>query len=218
MHYPQLPDPYGWDVFPVVADDWYCTQTGPVSAIHFWISWKEDITGPTDTIQVSIRDGVTADPPDGDWGTTLWARDFTSDEFTIRAYDSGEQGWYDVAFENWSWPDHYMAYQINIEDIENPFIQQEGEVYWLSVRQYNIHYGPDELMWGWKTSLDHFGNPAVGFSYYNDRYNWLHDPITSEPLDMAFVIAPEPTTIFLLSLGSLFLLRKHKAQAIKNKK
>ena len=38
MHYPQLPDPMGWDVKftdPIVlADDWRCTQTGPVDDVH----------------------------------------------------------------------------------------------------------------------------------------------------------------------------------------
>ncbi|KKL14622.1 hypothetical protein LCGC14_2513840, partial [marine sediment metagenome] len=45
MHWPQLPDPFGWDVFAgttadgtqkVLADDWLCTQSGPVDDIHFW--------------------------------------------------------------------------------------------------------------------------------------------------------------------------------------
>jgi hypothetical protein len=46
MHYPQLPDPEGWDVNfspPLVpAGDWLCTRTGPVSDIHFWFSSQLD--------------------------------------------------------------------------------------------------------------------------------------------------------------------------------
>lgn len=47
MHYPQLPDPSGWDVNAMVdqvfarklADDWRCSESGPVKDIHFWGSY-----------------------------------------------------------------------------------------------------------------------------------------------------------------------------------
>ena len=44
MHFPQLPDPNGWDIEIVsfqheVADDWICSKTGPVNDIHFWTSF-----------------------------------------------------------------------------------------------------------------------------------------------------------------------------------
>jgi len=47
MHYPQLPDPNGWDVellcdYISLADDWQCSETGPVDDIHLWISWEQD--------------------------------------------------------------------------------------------------------------------------------------------------------------------------------
>ena len=46
MHYPQLPDPYGWDVSFTngpLGDDWKCTQTGPVDDIHMWVSFRGDL-------------------------------------------------------------------------------------------------------------------------------------------------------------------------------
>jgi hypothetical protein len=49
MHYPQLPDETGWDVngsLPLIlADDWQCSETGPVKDIHWWGSWKDGIEG-----------------------------------------------------------------------------------------------------------------------------------------------------------------------------
>ena len=47
MHFPQLPDPGGWDVafsdwVPQLADDWQCTETGPVDDVHIWYSWEGD--------------------------------------------------------------------------------------------------------------------------------------------------------------------------------
>ena len=41
--FPQLPDPKGWDVAYSgcwLADDWRCSETGPVSDVHFWVSFS----------------------------------------------------------------------------------------------------------------------------------------------------------------------------------
>ena len=46
MHFPQLPDPAGWDIgaaqgqFICQADDYMCSETGKVTDIHVWGSWK----------------------------------------------------------------------------------------------------------------------------------------------------------------------------------
>src|SRR5512137_3002215 len=48
MHYPQLPDlsPNGLDVKAtapkILADDFLCTQTGPITDVHIWGSWLYD--------------------------------------------------------------------------------------------------------------------------------------------------------------------------------
>lgn len=46
MHFPQLPDPTGWDVYAVaqlpgfsdvvLSDDFRCSETGWIKDIHFW--------------------------------------------------------------------------------------------------------------------------------------------------------------------------------------
>jgi len=45
MHFPQLPDEEGWDVNAtapmILADDWRCSQSGLVTDIHFWGSWRD---------------------------------------------------------------------------------------------------------------------------------------------------------------------------------
>jgi hypothetical protein len=51
MHFPQLPDSAGWDVnqtpveFMCLADDWMCSETGKVTDIHVWGSWKHGNVG-----------------------------------------------------------------------------------------------------------------------------------------------------------------------------
>ena len=54
MHYPQLPDPNGWDVSFIngpLGDDWKCTDSGPVDDIHMWVSFRGDVVpDPAETI------------------------------------------------------------------------------------------------------------------------------------------------------------------------
>ena len=43
MHYPQMPDPEGWDIClncQYIADDFGCTETGVITDIHIWVSWR----------------------------------------------------------------------------------------------------------------------------------------------------------------------------------
>jgi hypothetical protein len=221
MHYPQLPDPLGWDIYAaaphVVADDWRCTSTGPVSDIHLWGSWKNDIEGTIDSIHVSIHKDVPADTnQDIFWsrpGDLLWERDFTIGQFTVRDYGQGAQGWYDPFTGEYSRENHTFFHQINIENIDAPFIQEQDSIYWLDISVTASSPAGAAAFWGWKTSLNHWNDDAV--YYYQSPTGgdpvWLEliDPSNqTTSLDMAFVITPEPTTIALFGLGSLVLLRK----------
>jgi len=202
MHWPQLPDPNGWDVDfsspHVLADDWRCSQSGPVSDIHFWFSAKSDQPFIVDQIHVSIHADI---PAQGDDYSTplnppLWERDFSSSQFSIRPYGGGDQGWYDPYEGTNVKPDHKGIWQANIVGIENPFYQVEGTIYWLdlSVLAHDPS-GVDPVALGWKTSIsDHFNDDAVwGEGPIGGEIFWheLRDPL--EPtlsLDLAFVITP----------------------------
>ena len=65
MHFPQLPDPVGWDIDAchyTLADDWMCTETGLVQQVHFWISWTNDLVGFITNVHLSIHSDVPAPP------------------------------------------------------------------------------------------------------------------------------------------------------------
>lgn len=103
MHYPQLPDPTGWDVNAtnpnVLADDWRCIETGWIWDIHIWGSWKNDIVGDIALFHLSVHADITAGTggiPYSRPGATLWEHDFLQGEFTIRDYGTGTQGWYET--------------------------------------------------------------------------------------------------------------------------
>ena len=225
MHYPQLPDPFGWDVnatFPqVLADDWQCSETGPVSDVHLWGSWEFDQGAPDliTNIHLSIHSNIPA-PAGGGFsmpGELLWEGDFFTGQFTvIDPYGTGDQGWYDPSTGDSRRPDHNLFNQINIVDIPDPFIQIKDEVYWLDV---SVHTVSESIRWGWKTSQDHFMNDAVwADDPFSSITGWqeLIDPQTGESLDLAFVITPEPATLIVLALGLLPILigkgRKFKKQ------
>ena len=74
MHYPQLPDPDGWDINVhdwTLADDWQCSETGTVSDVHFWVSWEQDMGDPAMITQITLS--IHNDIPAGTGGIP-WSR------------------------------------------------------------------------------------------------------------------------------------------------
>jgi hypothetical protein len=173
--------------------------------------------------------------PDGDGplyslpGELEWERDFFPGEFIERHEPqyTGDQGFYVPADGTGGafFPDHHLYHQINIDNIRDPFIQEEGTIYWLDIQ---VTHNPDtaDAWWGWKTTQDHFNDDAVWWdSTFQDTASgtvggWreLRDPFNPEiSLDMAFVLTPEPATLIVLALGMLPVLigksRKFKRQS-----
>lgn len=201
MHFPQLPDPFGWDVdatyvegvFPYncLADDWMCSESGPVSDIHFWGSWFNDIIGTIIAFNVAIATDIPVDPPSILYsrpGITLWERTFYPGEWIVAGPWEGPQGWYDRG-EGFYLPDNHVLYwQYNIEHIEDPFIQEAGTIYWLSISAI-ILPDPPQPRWGWKSSLNHWNDDAVhGYWYELDWVELYEPPLFETSLDLAFVI------------------------------
>ncbi|HUT30560.1 MAG TPA: GEVED domain-containing protein [Sedimentisphaerales bacterium] len=194
MHYPQLPKEGGWDVAfnqGRLADDWGCTETGPVTDIHFWVSWESDDVWPIDGFSARIW----SNNPMGQFGWSepnelQWERDFAAGEFTVRDMQPDLQGWFDPYSGYYNPQDHVSWQQINIVDIADPFVQEEGTVYWLEIDMWGT--GPT---CGWKQSGEQqFRDDAVVW----DSPYWmeLRDPETGDSLDLAFVITSEPDLDF----------------------
>ncbi|KAA0217476.1 MAG: hypothetical protein DYG94_00300 [Leptolyngbya sp. PLA3] len=208
MHFPQLPDPNGWDVnmtFPkVLADDWLCIDSGWVSDIHFWFSYQHDVFVPIEGIHVSIhaddRSGPFSRP-----GDLLWQHDFLPSEFTVREWGTGNQGWYDPNTGEAVPGDHFTTWQANIERILDPFWQEQGTIYWLDL---SVFTGPNGRV-GWKTSLDHFEDDAV-WSDFGTGWQELFDPFTGVSLDLAFVITPSPGALALLGIAGAVTTRRRR--------
>jgi hypothetical protein len=193
MHFPQLPDPNGWDVdFHDwwLGDDWLCTESGEVTDIHFWISFQRDVFMDLPYVDVSIWSNIPGPPSHP--GDMLWTYQFMPEDFIIAGPWVGDQGWYwpPDFFEQ---PDHQEYWQINIPDIEQPFTQQEDTIYWLVIRMpfFVDPFAPPGI--GWKTSTEQFEDNAVFGA--PGSWNPIWDPISHAPLDFAFVIdggGPDP--------------------------
>jgi hypothetical protein len=228
MHFPQLPDPNGWDVnftYPkVLADDWKCTETGPVTDIHFWLSSRLDQADPAliGKIHVSIHSDIPVGPNNtySRPGELLWQRDFSATEIKVVPWQGGKQGWYDPQIQTaspYEYDNHQLMWQVNIEDILHPFKQEEGTIYWLDL---SIVTTPGANgMFGWKSSLQNFNDDAVWGGYYDptgiDQYAgpalWqeLVYP-DGRSMDLSFVITPEPGSMLAIAMGAMTLLLRRR--------
>ena len=78
------------------------------------------------------------------------------EDFEVPYYEPQGEGWYDPYEDESIYPDHTVYYQYDWENIDDPFLQWQGNTYWLAITA-DVSCG----VWGWKTSEDHWNNPAV---------------------------------------------------------
>ena len=210
MHYPQLPDEAGWDVYATagltgypqicLADDWECNETGIITDIHFWGSWKGGIEGNITAFLIAIHEDIPANQSGTGYsmpGITLWEKTFY-DWIAIPIDPPSMEGWYNPYNETILYDDHDNYFQYNILNIQEPFNQLNGTIYWLCisaiVEENQTGYQP---LWGWKSSIDHWNDDAC-WAEWGDL-NWIDLWEPSPPVTNQFWIAldqmgnPDPT-------------------------
>jgi len=173
MHFPQTPDSVGWNVEAslggTLADDWQCSETGPVSQIHFWGSWEGGLQGTIRGFYVSIYSDVP-DPDPGNPltfsqpGTLLWGQYVAFEDvvsYQIEPVPQMWEGWYDPVTGVFVHPDHDNFFAYNITDIAEPFIQIAETIYWLSIQADIVEMQDPQPTWGWKSSTLHWNDRAV---------------------------------------------------------
>jgi hypothetical protein len=202
----------------MVADDFPCNTTGPITDIHIWASWLGDtatLNIPDVTITVGFWSDVPASPGNPSHpGTLLWVQKFLPGGAIPGHYKKVPAGWAPQSF--WDPDPPPLGNIMGVDNImwqynfypdpsqPNGFFMQMGTAafptnYWLSVTA-----GTNVVTFGWKTSNDHHGDDAV---YGNLNPNgeldpngnppggWheLFDPvIPTKSLDMAFAVTTTP--------------------------
>ena len=205
MHWPQLPDlsATGIDISlsrGMLADDFKCTGTGPIRDIHIWGSFLEDILPPNGPGSLTLELSIYSDIPatTDRWsrpGTLLWQRTFKPGEYIASRVHEGPEDWYDPAANQYLPGNHKQAYQYDFCIDLDPFVQQEGTIYWLAVRE--IRTSTTNYAFGWKTASPQYrwnddatylgsaGTVSTGWARMT--YPKGHS-LEGQTLDLAFVI------------------------------
>jgi hypothetical protein len=177
-----------------VADDFPCTNTGPITDIHLWGAWDGDERcGPT-TFYLSIWSDVPANPFTGAYshpGTNLWSEVFSNGDYVMCPYATKIEDFY-------YWAQSYTNGLFSFNQSTNlfyfcfyptnPFVQlgtpSTPTNYWLEV-YVNESCGPG---FGWKTSADSYNDGAV-VSFYPGQWLELTNPVTKGPITFSFKIS-----------------------------
>ncbi len=201
MHWPQPPDLSAAgidvsDVGTILADDFKCTASGPISRIHIWGSFADDLLptrgleGMSFEVSIYANSPATADAPSRP-GTSLWTRTFGPGQYAVRMVHDGPEGWCDPLRDSYLRDNHRQAYQFNFCPDKDPFVQQEGTVYWLAVK--GLEPANAAHRFGWKSTSPEFRwnydavYRATGGSWRTLAYPTGHES-AGQSLDLAFVI------------------------------
>ncbi len=203
MHYPQYPDlssaGLAVDMSQVaLADDFLCTETGPIEMIRIWGAFANDLLPRSGADSLIFQLSIHADIPAGaqvPWsmpGEVLWSRILGPSDYTLtEVVDAAVEGWYDPVQDAWLPGNHQRAFSYEFAITAAPFHQQEGTIYWLSVK--DIPPQDANHLFGWKATLPDLGwqdNAVYGF----ESMGWLElsypqrHPYELESLDLAFEI------------------------------
>ena len=152
---------------PLVADDWRCTDPKPVTDVHFWgsfIGWERANPNPTapppivEAFWIRIYEDIPAgvDPrfPFSHPGRELFAAEVKEFQQEFEATILHPDETYE----------HKFYYSL---DLPEPFNQQEGTIYWISV---SAVMGETDFPWGWETSTRHWNDNAARFWFFNNYW------------------------------------------------
>ena len=210
------PGPAGQGLPIVLADDFQCTRSGPITDIHIWGSWL----GPeasTAVPPIPITLGIWTDVPGvtnatgsspSHPGQMLWSETFGAGQYQVRPVASvpnGETFWNpDPAPAGIILGSEFIIWQYNFYPT-NPFVQQLGTTYWLSMTAGTIPGTTgSSALFGWKTTATNHWNDDAVFGHVDPASgtvtDWkeLVDPKSTTPprsLDFSFVLTtPEVVT------------------------
>jgi len=215
VKYQQPPNPSGYDVLNngpwVLADDFICTNSGPITGIHIWGSWLNDNHGTITNFWLGIYDDVpaSANNPNSHPGNLLWSQSFPIGQFAESQFGPSQEQFLDpgpgaiIGSDTNIW--YYCFYPTT------PFTQT-GSItapitYWLAAYAQVSAVAGASPQYGWKTTFMVQNDTSVHEpwpgSLPGTNSNWLPTVYQSPaggqvPLDLAFMLTtptnqPPPT-------------------------
>jgi hypothetical protein len=185
-----------------LADDFLCTNTGWITAIHLWGSWSNDLVGPISTFYLYIYSDVPSGPTNSysHPGNLLWQESFAPGQYSSNIFATGSEYFYNpsnnlIGGDQTCWQFCFVP--------TNPFYQTGGAaaptVYWIAAYAAGV---PNTNAYGWKSSTSSFNDAAVWGGWDNTTLtpvgNWLPmlNPLNNNKLDLSFELltVPDPQT------------------------
>ena len=181
----------------ILADDFKCTNSGPITDIHLWGSWLADQVdlGATYILAIWSDAPTNVDRPFSHPGNLLWSQVFAPGNYTICPYTNAAEPFYNPGGTAALGSSTNLYYLCFFPDPANTFTQGGSQTvptnYWLSVSvQSSIQTAP--IYFGWKSSFDHYNDTAVqttaAFPPSSAAWNPFLDPINGGHVDLAFKI------------------------------
>ena len=197
----QLPDisPTGVGVLatagtgsPMVADDFLCTTSGPITGVTIWGSWLNDNVDPNTTFELKFWTDVPSSPSTP--GVQLWREVFPPGTYSNNlAGVTPNEIFYDPSL-NLPPGNDTQVYQYTFSIPQcDAFYQSYSNVYWLSVTAYPT---VSNALFGWKTCIT---NDA-----YGDDSTW--SPTTNYPSAWTDLHYPPPNPYAGISMDQSFAL------------
>ncbi len=187
-----------------LADDFQCTQSGPITDFHLWGSFVGDVLPVGGVGNMTITLFLYSDVPAGvnrpysHPGELLWQKTFKPGDYTAGHTFQQPEGewWYDPASQFWKPNADQNIYQFDFYvDREAAFRQVEGTIYWLGMK-YTASQ-EDGFTFGWKTTYEPWNDDAcwfdtsAGMPVWRDmRYSAQH-PYGTNSLNLAFAVSGE---------------------------
>jgi hypothetical protein len=188
-----------------LADDFQCTQSGPITDFHIWGSFRGDRLPQGDPGNMTITLTLYSDVPAGTGnpyshpGSVLWQRTFAPGQFTAALCTRTSYGewWFNPAQPPPIFPGDTNIYQFDFYvDRTNSFTQVEGTIYWLGM-QY-IPQGGTTLEFGWKTTFRNSWNDdacwldtRMGGAIWRELVYLSPHPRAGTSMDLAFALSGE---------------------------
>lgn len=152
----------------ILADDFECKLSGPVTHIEIWGSFYQDAppAGDPNNLEFTLSIHANALPFDrfgaNTPGKVLWTRNFKKGQFTVQPVVSDRQGYFSPCNDRYAKSNHKQAWKYAFTIERRQAFAQTGTsekpvVYWLSV-QGRVS---NAARFGWKTAASPWGEDAM---------------------------------------------------------